>query len=175
METLRETINNYRHQDMPLQSIKDDLNVLLDEVEMSGGSQSLLHVAGSLSSNQILNIHSSPPEVLPQPGSGKGYIPLYGTMVILGGSIAYTGGGDIKAGPPAHIGDSILAFAGTGDALQNFGGPAGALIIGAAVGGSFDPGSSFDNASLVLNAASDFAAGNGTLEYSIYYELVDLV
>ncbi len=45
IEELRDAINNLAHQDIPLQSIKGDLNELLDEVDtMNGGSQPFIYV-----------------------------------------------------------------------------------------------------------------------------------
>src|SRR6266576_110796 len=57
LEELRGTINNYRHQDMPLQSIKDDLNVLLDEVEMNGSQLQTQTATVTTDANTFVGSH----------------------------------------------------------------------------------------------------------------------
>ncbi len=74
LEELRDTVNNYRHQDMPLQSVKDNLNVLFDEVEgMNGSSQTVFQTTTTLTDSQIKTLPSVYPgiEVVPAVGTGK--------------------------------------------------------------------------------------------------------
>jgi len=62
LEELRDTVNNYRHQDIPLQSIKDDLNVLLDEAENMNGVSQITHE--TLSGTSVL-VSNGGEETLP--------------------------------------------------------------------------------------------------------------
>ncbi len=88
MATLRETINNYRHQDMPLQSIKDDLNALLDEVEiMNGGSQTVFQHTTTLTDAQVKALPSTVYpglEVVPPVGAGKVAVFLQAVLQTVG-------------------------------------------------------------------------------------------
>jgi hypothetical protein len=86
-EKLRSTINNVADQDMPLQSIKDDLNELLDEAESMSGIQS---ATVTLDDSQVKALPGTDVELVAAPGSGKLILPLY-AIFITNFAVAYSG------------------------------------------------------------------------------------
>jgi hypothetical protein len=83
IDELRSLVNNLHHQDMPLQSIKDDLNALLDEAEtMSGGVRRL-----DLGIITPADLASTPP-VLYTPSAGE----IVGPVILADLTFADLGG-----------------------------------------------------------------------------------
>lgn len=129
----------------------------------AGNNADVLTVTGTLSSAQLKAIHTSPVTIVPAPGASLCLDAIRIAGMYKFGTVAYgganalqlsIGGFGVNFVPAAQMNGSSNAFA------------AG----GAGISGT---NSDLRNQPYVLTAAADYTSGDGTLEYSFDYRVVD--
>lgn len=132
--------------------------------------QPLLQAIGTITSNQLKALNSSPPTAIAAPGSGK-HIEVIGMSAkyVYGGT-AYVGTNNVLLQYAAGVGVPAVVISGA-----NMIGAVSVWSSGigkptSAVGGST---SGIDNAALQFTCpVTDFITGNGTINYTILYTIV---
>jgi hypothetical protein len=125
----------------------------------------------TLSSAQLLSLHSSPVQLIPPPGAGNIIKPVSITLQYKAGSAPYNASdGNFAIGTPSLPGATHGPGGGfidqTSDQVAYVGG----------FGGAFGSRSNFENQPIIIqqNGSTDWTAGDGSVVVNISYTIVTL-
>jgi len=130
-----------------------------------GASADIQTVEGSLTSAQILAIHSSPITIVAAPGANKAIVPISIITQFNYLGTPYTGGGGIQVHVTSEWEDNLLS---TGELQQT------ASFWNQRAFGVGESSTSPVNQPLKLQSFSNPSGGTGTVQYSIDYRVVNL-
>ena len=125
----------------------------------------------TLSSAQLLNLHSTPVQLVPAPGAGSIVKPLSITLQYKAGSAPYNASdGNFAIGTPALPG----ATHGPGGGFIDQASDQVAYVGG--FGGAFGSRSNFENQPIIVqqNGSAEWAGGDGSVIINISYTIVAL-
>lgn len=136
------------------------------------GADGRLMVANfSVSSSEILNLYTTPKNLIAAPGANKVIVPVALFARHTAGTVQYTAGGVLGLQSwnsywTGNIPKTLITGAGAGNVYE----------YGAALNYSSNPGGDFDkNKALQLaNLTGPFLNGNGTLRLWVWYDVIDV-